>query len=393
MKISFLTKHDGFNRGESCDVYPLIRWKKDLQAAGIEIKYFRSHSDKGLFENEVVCIDHRYYWNRRKEFSKKSMIKFLSSLKENGNKIIFFDNSDGPGSVLWDFIEYVDVFVKKQVYRDKKLYVKNRGYKNLNIFSDSYNLSPEQRDKNRITGEKFKPCPSEHVHKVTLGWNIGMYDYRNFPFSGVYPLGIYHRRFLNSVYSIPTFYRDFDKKIWDSSFRGDIKKGDENYSWQRNRVITIFKMNKNLKLKTGKIIPKNRYLKELRESKTCVSPFGHGEICYRDFEAIINGCVLIKPDMSHILTWPDIYKKNETYVSIEWDLSDLEEKLYGVINHYQQYKEMVINSQDLYNKSISDSRKFIKRFKKIIRKASQSKRLTPDDRFKLKQRDKIKPFI
>ena len=31
-----------------------------------------------------------------------------------------------------------------------------------------------------------------------------------------------------------------------------------------------------------------------------MSPFGFGEICYRDFEAMLNGACLIKPDVSHL---------------------------------------------------------------------------------------------
>ena len=35
----------------------------------------------------------------------------------------------------------------------------------------------------------------------------------------------------------------------------------------------------------------------------------------------------MKPDMSHLLTEPNLYRDGETYVSIKWDLSDLEEKI------------------------------------------------------------------
>ena len=47
------------------------------------------------------------------------------------------------------------------------------------------------------------------------------------------------------------------------------------------------------------------YFCTLRESQFCVSPWGLGESCYRDFEAILSGCMVIKPDCRHILTIPD----------------------------------------------------------------------------------------
>ena len=42
----------------------------------------------------------------------------------------------------------------------------------------------------------------------------------------------------------------------------------------------------------------------MRHSRICISPFGYGEICWRDFEAILCGCLVVKPDMSHVETNP-----------------------------------------------------------------------------------------
>jgi hypothetical protein len=67
------------------------------------------------------------------------------------------------------------------------------------------------------------------------------------------------------------------------------------------------------------------YYEELRSSRICVSPFGYGEICWRDFEAVLMGSLLVKPDMSHLRTEPDIFIPGETYVPVRWDFSDLEE--------------------------------------------------------------------
>jgi hypothetical protein len=57
-----------------------------------------------------------------------------------------------------------------------------------------------------------------------------------------------------------------------------------------------------------------------------LSPFGWGEVCFRDFEAIISGSLLLKPDMSHLKTWPDVYIPYETYIPLKWDGSDIKEK-------------------------------------------------------------------
>lgn len=67
------------------------------------------------------------------------------------------------------------------------------------------------------------------------------------------------------------------------------------------------------------------YMAEMREARLCFSPFGYGELCWRDIEAFQAGAVLIKPDMSHLETLPDLYEPGVTYLPVRWDFADLEE--------------------------------------------------------------------
>lgn len=72
----------------------------------------------------------------------------------------------------------------------------------------------------------------------------------------------------------------------------------------------------------GSAVPQPRFLTEMRRSKVCFSPFGYGEVCWRDFEAVLSGAVVLKPDMSHLETDPDIFVAWKTYAPVAWDLSD-----------------------------------------------------------------------
>jgi hypothetical protein len=65
------------------------------------------------------------------------------------------------------------------------------------------------------------------------------------------------------------------------------------------------------------------YCAELLASRVCLSPFGHGEVCFRDFEAVRAGCLLVKPDMAHLVTQPDVYRDGVTCAVVRWDWSDL----------------------------------------------------------------------
>ena len=83
-------------------------------------------------------------------------------------------------------------------------------------------------------------------------------------------------------------------------------------------------------------ISRRAYFRELSSSKICFSPFGYGEVCWRDYEAVLCGALLVKPDMAHIETCPDIFRPLDTYVPVRWDLSDLDEKIHYYIGHPEE---------------------------------------------------------
>ena len=90
------------------------------------------------------------------------------------------------------------------------------------------------------------------------------------------------------------------------------------------------------------------YFSEIRNSKIVLSPFGWGELNLpRDFEVALSGSILLKPDISHIETWPNIFN-NKTVVQYKWDLSNLLELAHKVINNYDDYIEYAIRLQDQY---------------------------------------------
>ena len=66
-------------------------------------------------------------------------------------------------------------------------------------------------------------------------------------------------------------------------------------------------------------------MKELRQSKVVLSPFGRGEITLKDFEVFLTGGMLLKPSMEHMDTWPNFYTDGVTYQSHN---CDLEEKIH-----------------------------------------------------------------
>ena len=70
-----------------------------------------------------------------------------------------------------------------------------------------------------------------------------------------------------------------------------------------------------------------------------------GELCYRDLELIQWGCLLIKPDMSKVITEPDFFKPMETYVPVKPDWSDLNEVIEKILGNYNKYLYIIENAR------------------------------------------------
>ncbi len=61
----------------------------------------------------------------------------------------------------------------------------------------------------------------------------------------------------------------------------------------------------------------SKYIDIMLDTKIIFSPFGWGEFCYRDYEALLCGCNLIKPDMGHIDCVPYIQHEIMYFIDSE----------------------------------------------------------------------------
>jgi hypothetical protein len=111
------------------------------------------------------------------------------------------------------------------------------------------------------------------------------------------------------------------------------------------------------------MVPQPRYDAELHDAKIVLSPFGWGEVCFRDFEAVRAGALLLKPDMSHLKTWPDIYIPGETYIPLDWDGGDLLEK---VICYLEDEKERRRIAENAFYRYQSETAALMERFDALL---------------------------
>ena len=122
---------------------------------------------------------------------------------------------------------------------------------------------------------------------------------------------------------------DFSAEHRDIDVHGRIG-GTDKESWYgdlRRDGARLIDDLQGLSVTKGFGIPFNEFMAELERSKLCFSPFGYGEHCWRDIEAVCCGSVVLKQDASHLRTDPDLYVPYETYVPLRWDMQDFEEKV------------------------------------------------------------------
>ena len=109
-------------------------------------------------------------------------------------------------------------------------------------------------------------------------------------------------------------------------------------------LYTLKKLKDTHDIRTAKL-PFEEYIKVLHNSKLSLSPFGMGEICFRDFECMQWGTVIVKPNMNMVRTKPNIYIEDETYISVKPDWSDLNEVVEKVLANYKDYQYIVDNAR------------------------------------------------
>lgn len=224
-----------------------------------------------------------------------------------GTKLVFLDYFAPTSSPFFPVLPYVDCYAKRQVLRDLSRYQQPfaGGFPFTDFLSRRLGFD--------LQGWHFGSIPDpEHLHKIVPAWNLGVTPRylraarltrrASLPWR-LRPIHIHDR------FGLPPSGR----REWYHEYRAFAARA-------LNRLRTEYRC-------TGvERVGSRRYLLELAASRVVISPFGWGELCFRDYEAVSCGALLLKPSMEHLRTSPDIFVPFRTYVPLEWDLSDLEDK-------------------------------------------------------------------
>lgn len=273
---------------------------------------------------------------------KPKRIETLLKLKQKYQKVFLFDDNDGSESFNLSLLPFLDKFYKKQIFKNRCHY--QQTFIGERMSSHYYHVIKGDVDINNFGFSQF-PYKEEDLNKITLLWNLGIGQY---PLSKLRThlvkkgIGIFGKKLVSAILTRrkqEPFYEQ--PKLKKCHARFGFSEGG-----QREFLYNIIKDNSMFLVGT---IPKKVYDQEIRNVQAVLSPFGWGEICFRDFEAILNGSVLIKPNMDHIETWPNIFLPSETYIPINWDGTDLLDNTKSILEDSKNCIELTSNAWEIFH--------------------------------------------
>ena len=256
-----------------------------------------------------------------KKLSLKESIEWGSENVEKlsqGGEYFLFDGSDSTS--LMGGIEVMrntnpTYYVKNQLLQKEKYKVPSnfgRWFWGNGEFDLSYDITEDEWDKIKLSG-----------------WNLGHLQTHLFR-DRINPINT------NKLYDVCAIYQAEHRENYEHNNRNDIP-----YTKHRKGAWEV--LDKKYISKKDKL-PFQEYWEYLYNSRVCISPFGMGEVCFRDFESIATNTILIKPNMDIVITEPNIYIDKKTYFGVEYDWSNLNEVIDEVLSNFEEYNEM-INSE------------------------------------------------
>jgi hypothetical protein len=235
----------------------------------------------------------------------------------------------------------------------------------IDVYVKKNTLSPLSQYSN---GHKGDTTLMDYFAKV---YSI-KYEYKKYQIDNNFLKKIITGPNFNTAPYLQSLFHQNPSKIFKHSRQFDLHArfatdGSTWYSAMRKASLKAVNDINDIKTVSSGRVKFRQYLEEISNSKMTFSPFGYGEVCWRDYEATALGSLLIKPCMDHIATSPDIFIANETYVPINWDFSDLNEKIIFYLENKAERDRITKNAFEVgHNYTRNDA--FLDFFKTLLAK-------------------------
>ena len=121
MRVNILTvRHVADSRAFT----PILVNQRLLNEFGIEVRIH--YDDKAdLYDADCLIFDGRVYRKWSEGDSERGVTTLLERLNRRVDTVIWFDTTDGTGTTQFQFLPYVDKYLKLQALRDRALYQKS----------------------------------------------------------------------------------------------------------------------------------------------------------------------------------------------------------------------------------------------------------------------------
>jgi len=134
-----------------------------------------------------------------------------------------------------------------------------------------------------------------------------------------------------------------EERPLDLFFAGSVKIYQQIITQHRMRCCAAARMlgdEFRVHIVDSKSLPRDKYDSMTRLAKAVVSPWGNGELCHRDFDAMWCGAVIIKPFSDHLRTDPLMFKNGATYFACKPDFSDLRDVMRRIVKEWDGLRSM-----------------------------------------------------
>ncbi len=354
--------------------FPLQNAFRELRDLGIDVRFYTG-LNSGLWDCDVVILSSRTVedlaLSRGYEFSNRA--EFCAWALNRQKRLIWFDTRDSAGNCQFDVVPYVERYLKRQLYRDRRTYLKrlHRGRAYADYYHRHYaaanGLHPENHTKVAETEVAKSIC---ETNKLYAAWGCGTEFHwpllsrasaPGYILRGLaqYAMGV---SMLRPRAVPPDSYRPvvinalFDPKRFTVRSVGH----------QRLLGLDAARQLKVEPKLTGRV-PRYDFYKTLAQSKVTISTFGWGEVCYREYEATYCGSAVLMADMSNLEAYPDLYRP-EFYMPFKWDFSDFEARATELLSDDERRRSMARAAQAMlmHQWSTPGREAFAHRFRDLV---------------------------
>lgn len=296
--------------------YPVLLHRDALLERGVVVRLLDT-AGPGHADCDLLIVDSKHFSGQERgqlAFVQATVGKMAESVA-----LAWYDTTDSAGWLVGGVLPLVRRYFKNQVLRDRGAYA--RPMYGRRAYTDYYHRAAG------VVDAEPEDAPAVHdmrlLGRLRLGWNSGLADYSRW---GPPRTELYRRLPLPGLLSRRRDATPAHRARGIAlSCRMGIAYVRDTVAYQRRQIRNRLAR----RVESGKL-SRGAYFREMQNSRLVISPFGLGEITLKDFEVFLAGGLLVKPDMSHLETWPDLFRAGGTMAAFSWDLSDLD----AVIDRY-----------------------------------------------------------